>query len=84
MPPPQDGRSDLLAQIQAGKKLKHVQPPAERGPGQVVAAGGDGGGGSDGRDAMMQQIRGGAQLRSVSIERQFQYFNYLCCRLIRK
>uniref|UniRef100_A0A7E4V320 WH1 domain-containing protein n=1 Tax=Panagrellus redivivus TaxID=6233 RepID=A0A7E4V320_PANRE len=50
-------RSNLLAEIQAGKNLKRVGPPPEKSIGKVV-------GGST-RDNMMEEIRQGANLKHV-------------------
>ncbi|KAI6180902.1 WH1 domain containing protein [Aphelenchoides besseyi] len=61
-PAASNGRANLLAQIQAGKKLKHIDPPPERSPlGNVVGSTSTG----NGRDQMMQQIKAGAQLKHV-------------------
>ncbi|CAI4227761.1 unnamed protein product [Auanema sp. JU1783] len=53
LPAPQSGRSNLLAEIQAGKKLKSVGDPAEK-----VGA-------PNARGDMMAQIRQGTQLKHV-------------------
>jgi hypothetical protein len=66
-PPTSDGRSGLLAQIQAGTKLKNVGQPVEKtglATGTVKAAGND-------RDQMMEQIKLGTQLKHVSLLKQF-------------
>ncbi|CCD61397.1 CRIB domain-containing protein [Caenorhabditis elegans] len=55
LPPAQDGRSNLLAEIQAGKQLRSVQQTAD----SPKSAGGDA------RGDVMAQIRQGAQLKHV-------------------
>jgi uncharacterized protein YaaR (DUF327 family) len=56
-----DDRSNLMAQIQAGAKLKHVAAPVEKSgftTGKTAP--------TNSRDQMMDQIKQGTQLKHVS------------------
>jgi hypothetical protein len=63
-PAPSDGRANLLAEIQAGRKLKSVGKPVEKSGFTVGSAAK-----VSERDQMLQQIKDGPALKHVNIKR---------------
>lgn len=78
LPKASGARANLLAEIHAGARLKHIEPPAEKSPinlGKVASNTGNA------RDDVMNAIKQGTNLRHVSSTIAFLDVNFYCLQV---